>query len=80
MEKAGLLDVFGITPGDDLQKDTKLQDNVAELFGGLLEIKAIVENKDYFPELWQSKGKKGLATESWRTLKEFLEQINKRNI
>ena len=63
LEKAGTLDLFGITPGDDLQKDPELQEKVTELFGGLLELKAIVENKDYFPELWQSKGKKGLAGE-----------------
>jgi hypothetical protein len=60
IEKAELLDSFGINPGDDLQQDETLQDNVATLFGALLEIKSMIQNDDYSATLWKLKGKKGL--------------------
>jgi hypothetical protein len=61
LDKAGLLTSFGIKPGDDLQQDLHLQEDVAELFGALLELKQTIHNKDYSPILWKQRGKKGLS-------------------
>ena len=65
LEKADLLSAFKLKLGDDLQQDLHLQEDVAELFGALLELKQTIRNKDYSPILWKQRGKRGLS--QWQT-------------
>ncbi|MBP9691905.1 MAG: hypothetical protein KBD90_01065 [Alphaproteobacteria bacterium] len=46
VDKAGLLETFGITLGEDLQKSPEMQEKVASLFEGLLALneRARLEN------------------------------------
>jgi hypothetical protein len=61
LNKAGLLTSFGIKPGDDLQQDDSLQDNIATLFGALLELQSMVHQNDHSTILWKQRGKRGLS-------------------
>ena len=61
LNKAGLLTSFGIEPGDDLQQDDSLQDNIATLFGALLELQSMVHQNDHSTILWKQRGKRGLS-------------------
>ncbi|MCP4923139.1 MAG: conjugal transfer protein TraD [bacterium] len=62
IQKAELLPHFNLKTGDDLQTNEALQENVAELFGALLEIKSMIRHKDHSTILWQQRGKEGLAS------------------
>jgi hypothetical protein len=62
LEKADLLSDFGLQIGDDLQQDEQIQDNVATLFGALLELKETIRHNDHSPTLWKQKGKIGLKS------------------
>ena len=61
VEKAGLLEDFGIAVGDDLQDNVELQSSVAELCGAMLEIKTMIENNEHSPALWRQAGKERLG-------------------
>lgn len=61
IEKAGLLQDFGIELGTDLQKDAEMQRPVAALFYGLLELRSIVRADDFSLALWALKGQKALG-------------------
>ncbi len=61
IEKSELLEDFGISVGDDLQDNMELQSSVAELYGGLLEIKSMIKNNEHSPALWRQTGKKKLG-------------------
>jgi len=56
IEKAGLLDVFGVPLGLDLQKDPSIRDNIASLFKGLLVLKEIAASEDTNLQLWALQG------------------------
>jgi len=61
IEKSGLLKRMNISLGDDLQKDDDIQENVAELFGGLLTLEKIIGTEDHAPALWRESGKKEMG-------------------
>jgi hypothetical protein len=56
IEKSGLLDVFGITLGEDLQKSPNMKEPIASLFKGLLELKEIANSDDVDLQLWANQG------------------------
>src|SRR5688500_18954872 len=56
IEKAGLLEDFGIKLGSDLQKDHIMRNPTAALFWGLLELKRLANSEEYHAELWARKG------------------------
>ena len=61
VEKAGLLDEFGIELGADLQKNKAMKKPAAILLGGLLEIKVIAKQESAVIDLWEVKGSRGLG-------------------
>lgn len=61
IEKAGLLDDFGIELGADLQKDEDMKKPVSALFGALLEIKDMLHQEPAAIDLWALKGHKQLG-------------------
>mgnify|MGYP003432069893 FL=1 len=60
IEKSGLLESINIDVGSDLQKDIHLQENVAILMGGLVEIKEQLKEEMISPTLLKIKGKRAL--------------------
>lgn len=56
IEKSGLLETFGITLGEDLQKSPNMQEPIASLFKGLLELKEIANSDDVDLQLWANQG------------------------
>ena len=58
IEKAGLLDDFGIELGADLQKDPEMKKSVCALLGALLEIKDMMAQENTAIDLWTLKGHK----------------------
>ena len=56
IEKAGLMETFNISPGDDLQKDIHLKSAMFSLFGGLLEMQESIKKGDIALPLWTQKG------------------------
>jgi hypothetical protein len=56
IEKSGLLDVFGITLGEDLQKSPNMKEPIASLFKGLLELKEIANSEEVDLQLWANQG------------------------
>lgn len=62
IEKAGLLDEFGIELGADLQKDENMKKPVAILLGGLFEIKTIAQQEPATIDLWALKGHNKLGS------------------
>lgn len=56
IEKAELLDVFGIVLGEDLQKETSMKEPVAALFKGLLELRDMTRSSDVDMKLWSAQG------------------------
>ncbi len=63
VEKAGLLDDFGLMLGADFQKDEEMKHPVSALMGALLELKAILKQEQYPLSLLSEKGMKYLATQ-----------------
>lgn len=56
MELAGILDVFGIPLGLDLQKDVSVKNNIAALFKGLLELNEMARSSDADLKIWALQG------------------------
>lgn len=56
IEKAGLLETFGITLGTDLQKDPLMKNPIAALFKGLLELDAMANSEDVHMPTWAEQG------------------------
>lgn len=61
IEKAGLLDEFGIELGADLQKDEDMKKPVSALLGALLEVKDMLKQEPAAIDLWALKGHKQLG-------------------
>ncbi len=55
VDKAGLLETFGITLGEDLQKSPEMKEPVAALFKGLLVLNEMAKSEDVH-ELWAQQG------------------------
>lgn len=63
LEKSGIADLFGITLGQDLQRDDEISEEVAAIMGALVELKSSC-GTEYFQQqklLWAQKGKASLA-------------------
>ena len=56
MEKADLLETFGITLGKDLQKDPEMKEPVASLFKGLLVLNKMAKSDEVNLSLWAVQG------------------------
>ena len=61
IEKAGLLEEFGLHLGSDLQKDSEMKDPVFAFYGALLELKNTISEGDASLTLWKTKGAKMLG-------------------
>ena len=60
IDKAGLLETFGIQLGLDLQKDPGMRDPVAALYKGLLHLNEIANSEDVH-QLWAQQGLQAFA-------------------
>lgn len=61
VDRAGLLETFGITLGEDLQKAPELKMQVGGLFKGLLVLNDMVTSGEAFhKELWSHQGLEAL--------------------
>lgn len=56
VEKAGLLETFGITSGTDLQKDPETQKPIAALYKGLLVLNEMANSNEVHMPLWSAQG------------------------
>jgi len=54
--KSGLLETFGITLGEDLQKNLEMKKPVAALFKGFLELDAMANSEDVHMPTWAQQG------------------------
>ena len=64
IEKAGLLEEFGLNLGADLQKDSEMKDPVFAFFGALTDLKNTLQEGDASLTLWKVKGAKMLGEKS----------------
>ena len=62
VQKAGLLEPLGIHPGDDLQKDEQIFDEVATLMGAFCDLSQLLQKDEAQKLLWRERGKKALAS------------------
>jgi hypothetical protein len=58
VEKSGLMEFFGLEPGDDLQQNLEKKEEVFALLGSLLETQSMLENGDLHKDLLAQKGAK----------------------
>lgn len=56
LEKAGLLEIFSLRCGDDLQNDYNLKNDVMAMLGSFIEIKQQIENQDLSKTWLMQKG------------------------
>jgi hypothetical protein len=56
VEKSGLLEVLGIIPGADMQRDENMKPIAVGLLGAFVELKEGVEKDRSVVKLWQLKG------------------------
>ncbi|MBY0292866.1 MAG: conjugal transfer protein TraD [Alphaproteobacteria bacterium] len=56
VEKSGLLETFGITLGEDLQKSSDMKELVAALFKGFLVLNEMTNSEDVNLQIWASQG------------------------
>jgi hypothetical protein len=63
VEKAGLLQAFGLETGDDLQKDADAFESAATLLGVLLEASEVLASPlaDAQQSLWHARGKEAFG-------------------
>lgn len=65
-EKAGLLETFGLTLGDDFQRDVHTKNQVAALFRGFLVLNEIANSEDVHL-LWAQQGLAAFAAMKKKT-------------
>ena len=58
VEKSGLMENFDLEVGDDLQRDIHKKDQIFALLGGLLELKEMMNQKEFSSDLLAQKGAK----------------------
>ena len=58
VEKSGIMELFDIKPGDDLQKNIDIKGSVFALMGSFIEINTLIEKGDFHPHLLAQKGAK----------------------
>ncbi|MBY0293109.1 MAG: conjugal transfer protein TraD [Alphaproteobacteria bacterium] len=56
VEKSGLLETFGITLGENLQKSPDMKEPVAALFKGFLVLNEMANSEDVNLQIWASQG------------------------
>lgn len=66
LEKARLLEVLRLSPGDDLQKNEECFEGVAILMGALAEIRQSLLGEEGYTQrtIWYERGKKALETKN----------------
>jgi hypothetical protein len=64
IEKSGLLEVFGIVLGEDLQQSPDMKLPVASLFKGFLTLKEMIESEDINLHVWGLQGLEGFKAKS----------------
>lgn len=64
IEKAGLLEIFGVTLGEDLQKSPDMKEPIAALFKGLLVLNELANSDDVDLQLWANQGLENLKDNS----------------
>jgi hypothetical protein len=64
--KAGLLETFQLTLGDDFQRDLEIRDQIAALFKGFLVLNEIAQSEDVSLPLWTAQGLEALAKQNLR--------------
>jgi len=62
LEKAGIVQTFGITLGTDLQKDPSMKTPVAALFKALLELNNLAQSEYANFSFWAEEGLKAFKT------------------
>jgi hypothetical protein len=58
VEKAGLMEAFGLRPGADLQKDEAMKTPMLAFFGAMLEVGDLLKREKGIFELWTLKGRR----------------------
>lgn len=71
IEKAGLLETFGIELGLDLQKDLTMKEPIAALFKGLLDLNESAQTDHAHFALWSQEGLQELSARSQKSEKEI---------
>ncbi len=56
IEKAGLMETFGIILGEDLQKSPDMKEPVGALFKGLLVLNEMINSDEVDLQLWAAQG------------------------
>lgn len=56
IEKAGLLETFQLTLGDNFQRDPQAKDPIAALYKGLLILNEMAQSKEVSLSLWTRQG------------------------
>jgi predicted chitinase len=56
MEKAGLVETFGVRLGLDLQRDPEQKHQVATLYKGLVELNQMAQSNDVHHPTWSIQG------------------------
>ena len=56
VERSGLLETFGITLGEDIQKSSDMKETVAALFKGFLVLNKMANSEDVDLQLWAAQG------------------------
>ena len=56
VERSGLLETFGITLGEDIQKSSDMKEPVAALFKGFLVLNKMANSEDVDLQLWAAQG------------------------
>lgn len=55
-EKSGLMEIFDVQVGDNLQENLEKKDNVFAILGGLLELKEMIKQDEFHIDLLAQKG------------------------
>ena len=56
MEKAGLLETFGLILGKDFQKDPAIKEPIAALYKGLIVLNELAQSDEVYLPLWAQQG------------------------
>ncbi len=55
-EKSGLMEIFDVQAGDNLQENLEKKENVFAILGGLLELKEMMRSQEFHIDLLTDKG------------------------
>lgn len=55
-EKSGLMEIFNVQAGDNLQENLEKKENVFAILGGFLELKEMMRSQEFHIDLLAQKG------------------------